>query len=156
MVLADRRLASRHPGPAAVRPLGQSALVDEDVRLPLRGSVLWVRASASSSGPPRLAGRQASPATTSCRAHRLTDRRWIPRYRAPSLQPVVEDRQRFLYFERIELPPHPRRIPYPFGVPAAPLALSRGRRRTPPAFPGARAPSTGTRAARAPAARACA
>jgi hypothetical protein len=41
MVLEDRRLPPGRPGPAAVGPLAQSALVDEDDRLPLRGSVFF-------------------------------------------------------------------------------------------------------------------
>ena len=41
VVLEDRRLSARRPGPAAVGPLGQSALVDEDDRLPLGGSVFF-------------------------------------------------------------------------------------------------------------------
>ncbi len=41
VVLEDRRLSPRRPGPAAVGPLGQSALVDEDDRLPLGGSVFF-------------------------------------------------------------------------------------------------------------------
>jgi len=41
VVLQDRRLSTWGPGPAAMRPLGQSALVDEDDRLPLGGSVFF-------------------------------------------------------------------------------------------------------------------
>ena len=41
VVLEDRRLSARRPGPAAVRPLSQSAFVDEDDRLPLRGGLFF-------------------------------------------------------------------------------------------------------------------
>ncbi len=41
VILQDGRLPARRPGPAAMRPLGQSALVDEDERLPVGGSVFF-------------------------------------------------------------------------------------------------------------------
>ena len=41
VVLQDGRLPPGRPRPAAVGPLGQSALVDEDDRLPLGGSVFF-------------------------------------------------------------------------------------------------------------------
>jgi hypothetical protein len=41
VVLQDRRLSTRGPSPAAMGPLGQSALVDEDDRLPLGCSVFF-------------------------------------------------------------------------------------------------------------------
>lgn len=41
VVLQDRRLPAGGPRPAAVRPLGQSALVDEDDRLPVGRSVFF-------------------------------------------------------------------------------------------------------------------
>ena len=41
VILQDGRLPARRPRPAAMRPLGQSALVDEDDRLPLRGGLFF-------------------------------------------------------------------------------------------------------------------
>src|SRR6266481_6134689 len=41
VVLEDGRLAAPRPSATAVRPLGQSALVDKDDRLPVGGSVFF-------------------------------------------------------------------------------------------------------------------
>ena len=41
VLLEDRRLSARRPRPTPVRPFGQSALVDEDDRLPVGGGVFF-------------------------------------------------------------------------------------------------------------------
>jgi hypothetical protein len=77
VVLEDRRLPARRPGAAAVGALGQSALVDEDDRLPLGGSVFFTagqrtrfqwRIAASSRSRARPVGRwQLQPSRLSRR-----------------------------------------------------------------------------------------
>lgn len=77
VVLEDRRLAPRGPRAAAMGPLGQSALVDEDDRLPLGRSVFFTagqrtrfqrRIAASSRSRARPVGRwQLQPSRLSNR-----------------------------------------------------------------------------------------
>jgi hypothetical protein len=77
VVLEDRRPPSRRPRPAPVGALGQSALVDEDDRLPLGGGVFFTagqrtrfqwRIAASSRSRARPVGRwQLQPSRLSSR-----------------------------------------------------------------------------------------